>query len=192
MSASVPEGQSGVSVDGHVGLREWAGHAGFPRSCALHNDIRGMMDWKLWATLDGQGVNFGRFRNGSAARATVAGAPGTIPGGGDRFAARGNRFGETIGNDSVWLDVRKSFRPAAARRTRDGSPVLASVELPHPGGLRGGCAFAGGARAAFLLSRPPLVAPEDHQFDHRPAEHHGRADEQLHQPEPRGTHAIRP
>lgn len=101
LSAKVSAGETGVSLRSHIVRWNWAGNAGFLRACGLDNDVCDLTDWKLGATIDWRGMNFGVFHPGSAARDTVATAPGANPGGGDRFAARGHRFGHNTGNDSL-------------------------------------------------------------------------------------------
>ena len=102
-------GETGITLHGHIGRWNRAGNDGFLRTYGLDNDIYDLTDWTLGATIDWQGMNFGVFHTASTVGDTVATAPGADPGGGDRFAAWGNRFGHNIGNDSLWLQIRKTF-----------------------------------------------------------------------------------
>ncbi len=107
----------------------------------------------------------------------MATAPGVSPGDGDRF-------GHNIGNDTSWLQVRKTLRAESARQMRPSSPASASARVLRREPLRDGRPVAFGPFAALLLRRTTLVATKDHEFNHRPAQHHRRADKQFHQPQP--------
>jgi uncharacterized protein (TIGR02001 family) len=103
VAANVPIGDTGFNVYGHVGMWKWSGNVGFLQPYGLTNDIYDLTDWKLGVTKDFLGFTFGAFYTGSTADKTVT----TNTGG--QLAAWGNRFGENIGDDSVWLLVAKSF-----------------------------------------------------------------------------------
>jgi uncharacterized protein (TIGR02001 family) len=109
VAANVPIGETGFNLYGHVGMWNWNGNVGYLKPYGLTNDIYDLTDWKIGATKDWLGFTFGLFYTGSTADKTVATAPGTNPAGGDQLAAWGNRFGENIGDDSIWLQITKSF-----------------------------------------------------------------------------------
>lgn len=107
LSASVPLGDTGVTLYGGVGTWEWRGNARFVRNLGIDNgnSVYTFQDVKIGASKELLGFNFGVFWTATNAPATAA--VGTNAEG--KVAVWANRFGRNIGESSLWASVSKSF-----------------------------------------------------------------------------------
>lgn len=103
LSATVPIGDSGFNVVGHVGSWMWKGQAGYLTPLALDNSVYDAIDYKIGVTKDWVGFTWGAFYWGNNGDQTTFGA------GGVETAVWGNRFGRSIAGDNFILSVTKSF-----------------------------------------------------------------------------------
>jgi len=108
LSATVPIGESGFNVIGHVGSWMWAGTAPYLVSYGLDNSIYDAIDYKVGVTKDWVGATWGAFYWGNNGDKTTVGAAGSANAGVET-AVWGNRFGRSIAGDAFILSVTKSF-----------------------------------------------------------------------------------
>lgn len=108
LSATVPIGDTGFNVIGHVGSWMFSGTAPYLTSYGLKNDMYDLVDYKLGVTKDLLGFTWGAFYWGSTGDKTAVGAAGSTNAGLET-AVWGNRFGRNIANDTFFVTVTKAF-----------------------------------------------------------------------------------
>lgn len=108
LTATVPIGETGFSIIGHVGYWKWNGAMKWWRDGGKDNSVYDLMDYKLGVTKDWFGLTFGAFYWGSTADKVTSVNNPTVGYVGDS-AVWGNRFGKNVGDDTFFVTVTKAF-----------------------------------------------------------------------------------
>ena len=103
LNASYPIGDTGLTVIGHVGYWKFDGSMSVWSANGKKNDVYDLTDYKIGVTKDFLGFTFGAFYSGTTADKT------TRLSNGSDLAVWGNRYGKSVGDNSLFLTVTKAF-----------------------------------------------------------------------------------
>lgn len=107
LAVDAPLGATGLRLHGSVGYWDWNGAMPFYRlengGIGSTNSMFNLTDYRVALSKDWVGLTWSATFTGSTARKSVFGASGL------ETAAWGNRFGSNVGDQTLFLSVRRSF-----------------------------------------------------------------------------------